>query len=79
MKTAVSLPDEVFVHAERYARTRHLSRSRLYAAALREYLARHDDDAVTAAIDGVVAEGISTALDPDLAEVARLTLLRNAW
>jgi metal-responsive CopG/Arc/MetJ family transcriptional regulator len=78
MKTAVSLPDDVFAQAETYARSKHLSRSRLYAAALREYLARHDDDAVTTAIDAVCAE-VSTELEPDLAEAARRTLLRNQW
>jgi hypothetical protein len=78
MKTAVSLPEDVFAAAEAYARSKGIPRSRLYAAALREYLARHEDDAVTAAIDAVCAD-LSTELEPDLAEAARRTLLRNEW
>jgi metal-responsive CopG/Arc/MetJ family transcriptional regulator len=41
MKTAVSIPDEVYQGAERLARRTKKSRSRLYGDALKEYLARH--------------------------------------
>ena len=53
MKTAVSLPDDVFAEAEMLSRTLGTSRSSLYAAALREYLARHRPDAITAALDAL--------------------------
>ena len=52
MKTAVSIPDEVFEEAERFrARRTKKSRSRLFTDAIREYLARHAPDDVTAAMD----------------------------
>lgn len=54
MKTAISVPDEVFERAERLARRQGRSRSDLYSAALREYVARHTPDEVTDAIDRVV-------------------------
>jgi metal-responsive CopG/Arc/MetJ family transcriptional regulator len=54
MKTAVSVPDDVFERAERLARRERRSRSEVYSAALREYVARHDPDDVTAAIDAVI-------------------------
>jgi metal-responsive CopG/Arc/MetJ family transcriptional regulator len=41
MKTAISLPDRIFLEAERYARRTGRSRSQLIAVALTEYLARH--------------------------------------
>ena len=47
MKTAVSIPDDVFEKAERLARGAGRSRSELYSAALREYVARHAPDEVT--------------------------------
>lgn len=56
MKTAVSLPDDLFEQVDRLARRSSRSRSEVYRAALREYLARHAPDAVTAEIDRVVAE-----------------------
>jgi predicted transcriptional regulator len=56
MKTAVSVPDDVFDGAERLAHREGRSRSEVYSAALREYVARHDPDAVAEALDRVVAE-----------------------
>ena len=56
MKTAISVPTDVFERAERLARRQGRSRSELYATAVREYLARHALDEVTEALDRVVAE-----------------------
>ena len=53
MKTAISLPDDLFATADAYAERSQLSRSELYARALREYLGRHDQDRVTAQLDAV--------------------------
>jgi len=64
MKTAVSLPDDVFQAAERHARKTRKSRSQLYAEALVEYLARHGDDAVTEAMNRVVEQLGSCEPDP---------------
>jgi predicted transcriptional regulator len=56
MKTAISVPDEVFKQAERLARRQGRSRSELYSAAVREYVARHAPDDVTDALDRVVED-----------------------
>ncbi len=56
MKTAVSIPDEVFEGAERLARRTKRSRSRLFSDALKEYLARHAPDKVTEAMNKACAE-----------------------
>jgi metal-responsive CopG/Arc/MetJ family transcriptional regulator len=63
MKTAVSLPDEVFETAERLARRLELSRSELYCRALREFLARHAPDEVFESWDAVASEAEPDALD----------------
>ncbi len=55
MKTEVSIPDSVFEKAERLARLTKKSRSRLFSDAVREYVARHAPDDVTAAMDKVCA------------------------
>jgi len=47
MKTAVSIPDELFRSAERLARRTKRSRSRLFSDALKEYLIRHSPDEIT--------------------------------
>lgn len=54
MKTAISLPDDLFHAAERHAERLRKSRSQLYAEALAEYLARHAPDEVTEAMNRVV-------------------------
>ena len=50
MKTAVSVPDDVFERADRLARRSGLSRSEVYSRALREYVARHAPNNVVATI-----------------------------
>jgi len=78
MKTAVSIPDEVFARAERLARRTRTSRSRLFSNALREYLARHTLDDVTEAMDRVCAE-VGNQPDPFLAAAARRVLEQTEW
>jgi predicted transcriptional regulator len=56
MKTAVSIPDDVFEGAERLARRTKKSRSQLFSDAVREYVARHAPEDVTDAMDRVCAE-----------------------
>ncbi|MEX1171164.1 MAG: ribbon-helix-helix protein, CopG family [Chloroflexota bacterium] len=56
MKTAVSVPDDLFAQVDRLARSSSRSRSEVYSAALREYIARHAPDEVTASIDRVVVD-----------------------
>lgn len=78
MKTAVSIPDDVFEKVERLARRTHRSRSALYSAALREYVARHGTEEVTEAMDRVCAE---LSGDPDAfpSVAARRVLERSEW
>ena len=78
MKTAVSIPDDVFEDAERLAVRLQTSRSQLYARALSEFVARHDDDHVTAAINRVVDE-VGTEIDGFTHEAARQALHRVEW
>ena len=63
MKTAVSVPDEVFEGAERLARREGRSRSEVYSAALREYVARHDPDDIVDALDPFVAAASQRTLE----------------
>ncbi len=78
MKTAVSIPDQIFHQAERLARSAKTSRSELYARALTEYVARHAPDEVTEAMDRTLA-GMEASGDEFAARAARRTLDRNDW
>src|SRR5947207_4691352 len=63
MKTSVSIPNETFEQVERFARRSKRSRSEVFNAALREYIARHAPDEVTDAINRAVDEiGVSTTI-----------------
>jgi predicted transcriptional regulator len=78
MKTAVSIPDEVFERADRLARRVRQSRSEVYSRALRDYVARHASDEVTEAMDRVCAEvgGEDRRFG---AAAARRALERSEW
>jgi len=53
MKTAVSVPDELFRLAETTARRLRVSRSKLYATAIAEFLQRQQTDTVTERLNEV--------------------------
>ncbi len=78
MKTAVSIPDDVFEEAERLARRLKISRSRLYAKALAEFLVRHDDDQIRSAMDRVIDE-VGPEVDEFVREAANQALRRAEW
>jgi len=77
MKTAVSLPDEIFRHAEAAAKKLHISRSKLYATAIAEYLNRHRADSVTERLNQVYSKHDSK-LDPAL-ERAMFETAKDRW
>jgi predicted transcriptional regulator len=78
MKTAISIPDDLFADAERLARALHKSRSRLFGDALREYVARHSPDEVTETLDRVWADATSSGAD-FAGRAARHTLDQADW
>ena len=78
MKTAISLPDEVFESAEKLAKRLKLSRSELYSRALAEYLARHAPDDVTEAWNSAIQDLGQPADDVQRRAAARV-LKRSEW
>ena len=78
MKTAISIPDDVFREAERYARHAKKSRSKLYSEALAEYLARHALDAITEAMNKV-CDDVDQAPDSFVTSAGRRVLERTEW
>jgi predicted transcriptional regulator len=78
VKTAISIPDEVFTRAEKLAKRTKKSRSRLYSDAVREYVDRHSANAITEALNRVV-DKIGDDVDPFLAAAARRTFERSEW
>ncbi len=56
MKTAISIPDELFEVADRAAAHLHVSRSELYRRALTAYLEQMPKTSLTAQLDAFYAE-----------------------
>ena len=65
MKTAISLPDDLFQEADAFASEHGLSRSELYATALKDYLRTHNASHITEQINAV-CEKSDTSLPADL-------------
>jgi metal-responsive CopG/Arc/MetJ family transcriptional regulator len=78
MKTAISLPDQLFRRAEQLASQLGIPRSQLYARAIDEYLESHSNEPVTAALDKVYTDHES-GLDRRLAHIQAAALPDEDW
>ncbi|MBA4162015.1 MAG: hypothetical protein C0515_08055 [Novosphingobium sp.] len=78
MKVAVSIPDDVFTQGEAAARRLRLSRSKLYARALKEFAERNDPDAITDSINAAIDAGVEEELE-FVRRAARHVAARSEW
>jgi predicted transcriptional regulator len=78
MKTAVSVPDELFRQAEATARRLRVSRSELYAKAIAEFLNRQDGKSITERLNDVYSRQ-SAKVDPGLHRAQLKSLEEDAW
>ena len=73
MKITVSIPDHIYLAADRFARDRGLTRSRLYAQAVADFLARDQGDEITRKLNEIYGQ-IQAELHPDLVEMQALSV-----
>jgi len=78
MKTAVSIPDDVFENADQLARRLKTSRSALYARALAEFIARHDVDRITDQMNATL-EDVGASESEFAVEAGNRRLLESEW
>ena len=78
MRTALSIPDDVFADAERLAKTLKKSRSQLYSHAIQEYVAKHAPDEVTETLNEICAD-VGAEDDRLASDASRRTLKRTDW
>ena len=76
MKTAISIPDDVFRKAEYLAKKRGLSRSQFYVMALKAFVCE-PDDGITEALNGVYGE--QGTVDPVIENAALSDLPPSGW
>jgi metal-responsive CopG/Arc/MetJ family transcriptional regulator len=80
MKTAISIPDEIFKEAERAAKKLGVSRSELYAKAVLDFVERYRRENLTEKLNEVYFEDeIISEPDPHLAVLQTQSLSRDDW
>lgn len=78
MKTAISLPDELFEAADSLAERLGVSRSELYARAMAEYLAKHRHGDLTERLNQVFADEPS-GVHPSLRRAQARSVESGEW
>lgn len=80
MKTAVSIPDDLFRNGKRTAKHLGLSRRVLYQRALAAFLDRHSDRIVTESLEDVYGtDPEASRLDRLLENLQNASLPREEW
>lgn len=77
MKTAISIPDDVFRAAEATARRTGMSRSQLFTEAMRLFLRMHGEKGVTELLNQVYGN-VDSKLDPGLSRMQSASI-REDW
>ena len=78
MKTAISVPDDLFRLADAAARRLRVSRSELYAKAVAAYLKQQDDGAITERLNALYSRHPAN-VDSALHRAQLKSLEKDAW
>jgi len=78
MKTAISIPNDVFEAADAAARRSGMSRSQFFVEAVRLFLRNHGDRGVTERLNEVYGDSDS-GVDPVLFQMQLATIAREKW
>jgi metal-responsive CopG/Arc/MetJ family transcriptional regulator len=78
MKTAISIPDDVFKKAEKLARRLGISRSQLYSQAVEKYVNKRRPEAITHAMNRVLDE-VGDTRDAFVSSAAHRVLEGTEW
>ena len=78
MKTAISIPDKLFVAADQYAKNYGFSRSNLYAKAIAQFLEQHPIDHITKRLNKVYANQ-NSRLNKTLSSMQFNSIEKEEW
>ena len=78
MKTAISLPDDLFRMAEATARRLRISRSEFYARAIGEYLSAHQANRITERLNELYSRK-RAKVDSELYRAQIKSLQKDRW
>lgn len=79
MKTAISIPEDTYLSAERLAKRLGKSRSQLYTQALQSYLKCQNSAEVTKKLDEIYDSGDASSLDPAFRKAQSRSLPKGEW
>lgn len=78
MKTAISIPDDIYIQADELAKRLGVSRSELYTQAIALYLKTHSRELITDKLNQVYTNS-DNSLDPCLLRLQLLSLTPETW
>jgi len=79
VKIAISVPDEIFVRAERAAKRLGLSRSELFTRAIQAFLTARSDENITQSYDAAFGDIPESDVDAFRRKATRRALLDVEW
>lgn len=78
MKTAISVPADVFQLSEKLAKKLKISRSAVFAMGIKKLAEEHDEEELIAQINRVCAE-VDTSLDPAIRQYQNRRMREEKW
>ncbi len=78
MKTAISVPNDVFELSEKLAKKLKVSRSQIFAMGVKKLGEEYDEDDITARINRVCEE-VDTSIDPHWKKLQSKVLSKDKW
>jgi metal-responsive CopG/Arc/MetJ family transcriptional regulator len=78
MKTAISIPEDIFISAEQLAKRLNMSRSELYTRAIKQYIAECPHIGVREKLDQVYASE-SSSVDPAIVQAQAISIHEEEW
>ncbi len=76
MKTAISIPDDIFLSAEKTAKKLGISRSQLFTKAIEEYIQNHSQEKITDKLNKIYTKR-SVSSDNKISNIS-INLLRES-
>jgi metal-responsive CopG/Arc/MetJ family transcriptional regulator len=78
MKTAISIPDDIFISADHLAKRLNMSRSELYTRAIQQYIAECRHAGVKEKLDQVYASE-NASIDPAVLKAQAMSIPVEEW
>jgi metal-responsive CopG/Arc/MetJ family transcriptional regulator len=78
MKTAISIPDNIYKRVERTIKRMGISRSKLFTLAIEEYIDNHNPSQITEKLDSLYNVE-SSDLDPGIKQMQGRSIEKEEW